>query len=760
MLQGVIDQLIKELSQLKQQFEHIFDNIEVAIWSVELTSNHLTLSTGYMKLFGYSQEDFIRNPKLWREIIYLEDIDLVDVQMELLYSGQSVTFEHRLILQNREIRWVHCIGTPVRDSLDQVVRINGVVFDINTRVMMEEAIHQSEQRYKSLFEYNSDLICDVDLSGNVVSINQETENVIGHPVHHLWVELFDTQGVQRLTEYFEKARQGLPQNYEMPSLHKNGKVFYWEIKQLPIFIKNEIVGIFVICKDITLQITTEKALAASESMYRLIAENTTDMVRMIDVKGTTIYASPSHQRIVGYTPEQYIKQEIFMKIVHPDDWEVVNGRFCRMIESKQAQNTQFRISHANGQLIYLEEYATPVLGINNEVESIVIVSRDITEKKRVEQTLEESEKLYYLLQTSLDRFSHDLFGDIKVNEVELRLIKEVQEVTKTEKVSIIEVDRNNHVVVTNGYVSISSKHLQDITEINPKDLPLCEIIEMPDVYLVKIAEVRGKGYLLCIDKQNSNLNIIANNVWLKTITRYVNVLYDNFRIIEELTKELEQLATHQLAPSWLLRLLFSLSENERKRLSQDLHDAALQEQIIWYRILEQISTDRSIPEHFREQLQQVMQGLLDVIYQIRNTCNELRPPLLKEAGIVSSLQALIDLTQIRTNFSIHFESADFHHTLTDDLLIGVYRILQELLANAGKHSNATRVYVELTSQPHKISLKYEDNGIGMDLSRMEDSFSSMGVYGMKERVRSMNGKIDFQSTPNNGLAAFISIPVH
>jgi two-component system sensor histidine kinase ComP len=256
------------------------------------------------------------------------------------------------------------------------------------------------------------------------------------------------------------------------------------------------------------------------------------------------------------------------------------------------------------------------------------------------------------------------------------------------------------------------------------------------------------------------LNITAQKVWLKTITRYASVLYDNFRIIEDLTKELEQLASHQVAPSWLLRLLFSLSENERKRLSQDLHDAALQEQIIWYRILDQISTDRSIPEHFREQLQQVTQGMLDVIYQIRITCNELRPPMLKEEGIVSSLQALFDLTQMRTNFSIHFDNGDFHHTLADDLLIGVYRIVQELLANAGKHSNSTRVHVKLSSQPDKILLSYEDNGIGMDLSRMEDSINSMGVYGMKERVRSMNGRIDFQSTPNHGLAVFISIPIY
>jgi two-component system sensor histidine kinase ComP len=202
-----------------------------------------------------------------------------------------------------------------------------------------------------------------------------------------------------------------------------------------------------------------------------------------------------------------------------------------------------------------------------------------------------------------------------------------------------------------------------------------------------------------------------------------------------------------------------LSENERKNLSQDLHNAALQEQIIWYRKIEQLSTSQLIAEDLRDQLQQITQGLLDVIYQIRITCNELRPPMLKEEGLISSLEALFEFTQMRTNYSIQFEAGDFHHTLSDNQLIGLYRIVQELLANATKHSNAMNVRITLFSQPDRIQLIYEDNGVGMDLSKMEDSFKSMGVYGMKERVRSMEGTIRFHSQPNNGLAIFITIPV-
>jgi signal transduction histidine kinase len=206
--------------------------------------------------------------------------------------------------------------------------------------------------------------------------------------------------------------------------------------------------------------------------------------------------------------------------------------------------------------------------------------------------------------------------------------------------------------------------------------------------------------------------------------------------------------------------MFNISENERKRLSQDLHDAALQEQIIWYRKLDLLMMDESITEDIREQLGQIAEGLLDVVYQIRITCNELRPPLLTEEGLTTSLEALFDFTQLRTNYSIQFDAADYEHTINDDLLIGLYRIVQELLANATKHSRATEVRIALSSQFDQIRLTYEDNGVGMDFRTMKDSYNRMGIHGMKERVRSMNGLIEFGSSDSNGLAVSITIPAN
>jgi signal transduction histidine kinase len=376
-------------------------------------------------------------------------------------------------------------------------------------------------------------------------------------------------------------------------------------------------------------------------------------------------------------------------------------------------------------------------------------------KEHLENTQENIE-IDLLLQTSLDRFSQDLFGVTNLDDMEDRFVKEVQKVMNTENISIIEIDQDDNIVTKRGN---DNQLFKKMTSLELRHHPFCEIINIGDGYFLKIGEYRGKTYLLFIGDKTP-LDITPKTVWLKTVTRYVNTQYDSFRVIQDLTTSLEQMDVNRTIPPWLLRMLFNLSEKERKSLSQDLHDGALQEQIVWYRKLEQLSSHDSTPEEIQKQLQQITEGLLDVIHQIRITCNELRPPRLRDTGLISSLEALFEFMQIRTDYSIHFETSYFFEALNDEILIGLYRIVQELLANAAKHSNATQVYISLSTPPGRIELKYQDNGVGMNLDALDSSLNRMGIYGMRERVRSLDGEIDFESAPNQGLAAFISVPAN
>lgn len=219
------------------------------------------------------------------------------------------------------------------------------------------------------------------------------------------------------------------------------------------------------------------------------------------------------------------------------------------------------------------------------------------------------------------------------------------------------------------------------------------------------------------------------------------------------------MSKRQGTPSWVLRMIFQLAESERRKLASDLHDTALQDQLVWYRKLEAAMLDHDMPPEMRGQLTDIREGLLDVIHQIRETCNELRPPLLKEMGLVESLRSLFEQQQIRANYAIEFNAGEPPESLGDEETLTLFRIVQELLVNASKHARATLIRIELREDEGGVRLRYRDDGVGLALEKLQDSYQHMGLSGIKERVRSHAGRIRFLSEPGEGLEVDLWLPI-
>ncbi|MFS0840316.1 PAS domain S-box protein [Paenibacillus sp. 1P03SA] len=668
--------------------------------------------------------------------------------------------EYKMVRTDGSVIDVEVTGIYDRLSLSSL----HVHTDITVRKQMEQALRDSEERYRSLVELSPVSIA-LYKDGQVIYANPAAVRVLGAGSAEEIIGTTPQDWIQPDARFEgEQAirERGASAPIDLAITRRDGNV----VDMLATAIYDARSEAFLVFfEDITTRKQAETALLESERLSRHLVE-LSPIPTILTRDHKFDYVNPAGLDLFGAgTTCSLIGRSIY-DTVHPNSKDKVRARLNAVYENKEATRiAEHKIVRLDGRIIDAEVVSIPIPYIGRDVAMTII--RDISEQKKAEkdrdyaeQIVRESKDRYYVLQTSLDRFSSDLFGLMNVQELDRRLIQEVREMIRTEKISLVEVDKQNKITVKNGSSDIPQHVWEEIVEGCSDPLPVCEIIDTPDGHLIRIGDIKGKSYLLCIGEKSPSLVLQSKRVWIKTIARYASVLYDNFRVIEDLTQELRELATRQKTPSWLIRLLFALSENESKRLSQDLHDGALQEQIIWYRKLDEISSDDEVPPDLREKLAQITQGLLDVIYQIRITCNELRPPMLKEEGLVASLEALFEFTQLRTDYSIAFDYTDFHGSLhDDDLLIGLYRIVQELLANATKHSNAAKVQFKLSAHSDRIHLSYEDNGIGMDVSGMVESFNSMGVYGIKERVRSMDGDVEFYSSPNNGLAVFINVPV-
>jgi PAS domain S-box-containing protein len=116
-----------------------------------------------------------------------------------------------------------------------------------------------------------------------------------------------------------------------------------------------------------------------------------DLICVLDHNGTVEYASPSHKSMTGYSAEEYIGVTPF-QFIHPEDVIDIQNRFNDIMTNKQHFQVEHRYKHVNGDWIVVEANVKPVLDHNGDVKNVVIVARDITQRKKTEDELQESEK--------------------------------------------------------------------------------------------------------------------------------------------------------------------------------------------------------------------------------------------------------------------------------------------------------------------------------------------------------------------------------
>ncbi len=153
---------------------------------------------------------------------------------------------------------------------------------------------------------------------------------------------------------------------------------------------------FAIVRYITGSHNLFRKLEESENKYRLIAENMSDLLAVLNKQGVVKYASPSHKTLLGLDPEEYLGQ-MPLAYIHPDDVPRVRKAFFEMVESNRSMTIEFRWKHQDGRWLVLDMRCKSVIGEAGKVTNVVVVSRDITAQKETEQKLREAnEKLQNL----------------------------------------------------------------------------------------------------------------------------------------------------------------------------------------------------------------------------------------------------------------------------------------------------------------------------------------------------------------------------
>jgi signal transduction histidine kinase len=200
--------------------------------------------------------------------------------------------------------------------------------------------------------------------------------------------------------------------------------------------------------------------------------------------------------------------------------------------------------------------------------------------------------------------------------------------------------------------------------------------------------------------------------------------------------------------------IIDAQENERIKLARDLHDGIGQ---VFIALKLQLETLNDMSPQDSVTIEKIKKTINTAIDEIRNFSYALIPPVLREFGLVAAVKNMVQSISSLSGIEIVFNN-DLKSNIKDEK-IGIYlfRIIQELVNNIVKHSNAKRAEIKLNESLTEITLMIADNGCGFDLNESKYSRGN-GLYGISERVRALSGEIDIQSS-GEGTSVRIVIPI-
>ncbi|NNF10535.1 MAG: PAS domain S-box protein [Acidimicrobiia bacterium] len=284
---------------------------------------------------------------------------------------------------------------PFGDFEGRPESVIGVATDLTDRQRIEAELADSRQRFQVLVERVSDLIYTLDPDGVLKFATPSAEpllgyrpgDLVGRSIYEL-VHEDDYAAIDAASDLIPAGESGSPTEYRVR--HADGSWRHMEATATNLLDDPAVAGWLVSGRDITNRKRAEAILRESEASFRLLAENSTDLISRHSPDGTYLYASPACVSLLGYTPDEMVGRDIY-ELFHPEDLEAVSGAHTSMLEQPEIQTISYRAQRKDGTYVWLESTTRTIFDPQTgAVSEIQAASRDITERKTFEIALREA----------------------------------------------------------------------------------------------------------------------------------------------------------------------------------------------------------------------------------------------------------------------------------------------------------------------------------------------------------------------------------
>ena len=367
------------------------------------------------RLVGYSKQELTSRPLL--DFIHPEDRQTVAEYHLRRLNGEEVPtgYSIRIVDARGNMRWIE-VKTLLLDW-DGRPAILVFLDDITQRRKIEEDMQERERGYRLLEENISDVIWVTDMELRLTYISPSVTRLLGYTVEETMALRFE----DALTRVSVEAGRGAlaaglvgrkedlltPQTLQVEMKRKDGSTVWAESTHRFVWDRNgqpfEILGVL---RDITERKKAEETLRASEEKYRLLTEKMNDIIWTLDLSLRTTYVSPSIEKVLGFTPEERLTQHPQMQMT-PESFAQVQAALSAELEREGERGPQFNPERTvkidveyyrrNGSTVWLENLVGGIRDAHGTLVGMHGVSRDISERKKAQQALLESERRYRLL---------------------------------------------------------------------------------------------------------------------------------------------------------------------------------------------------------------------------------------------------------------------------------------------------------------------------------------------------------------------------
>jgi PAS domain S-box-containing protein len=704
----------------EQRFRLVADTAPVLMWMSGADKLCTYFNKTWLDFTGRSIEEELGNG--WVKRVHADDLQgCLQTYTQSFDRQENFRMEYRLLRHDGEYRWVLDIGVPRFNQDRSFAGYIGIGIDVTERRRAEEA----HIRSAAIMESSDDAIIGTDVSGTVTDWNRGAERLFGYLASEAIGKslsfLTPTDHLDGAQHIFKKVTNGeVVKHHETVRQRKDGTHVEISLTASPIVdAEGRVIGASGIARDITARKLAEEAIKESEVRYRRIVETTNEGVWLLDAKLHTSYVNRQMAEMLGYEPYEMVGRSVF-DFYFPADVEQKKQALSRREQGLREQVDE-RLRRGDGSELWVRMAAAPVFD-KGEFDGALAMMSDITDRKRAEEAIHESEERFRLVANTAPVMIWMSGLDKKptyFNQLWLDFT------------GLSETDLKNRLV---GIV-------------HPEDYPQCHEsycrgFEQRQPFRKECRLRRHDGqYRWMLDigvprfhKDGSFAGFIGSCI---------------------------DITDHKLAKDSLAemsRKLIEAQEQERARIARELHDDVNQRLAMLAVALGQVQENSpDLPREILELLHELREQTTQISGDVQALSHDLHSSQLEYLGVAAGLKSWCQQFGERQGIEIDC-GHDVRSTLPTEIGLCLFRVLQEALHNAAKHSGVKRIEVRLNEQSGEIQLIIKDLGKGFD-SEAARKGRGLGLTSMQERVRLVNGTIAIESKPMGGTTIHVRVPL-